>query len=50
MTTIQYREIILDGCRHAEIVDEQPPAQSEQEQQAYQAFAEAFPHFKPRQS
>ena len=23
MTTIQYREIILDGCRHAEIVDEQ---------------------------
>ncbi|MGF2880689.1 DnaJ C-terminal domain-containing protein [Acinetobacter johnsonii] len=28
----------------------QPPAQSEQEQQAYQAFAEAFPHFKPRQS
>ena len=22
MTTIQYREIILDGCRHAEIVDD----------------------------
>lgn len=27
-----------------------PPAQTEQEQQAYQAFAEAFSHFNPRQS
>ena len=28
----------------------QPPVQSEEDQQNYQAFADAFPHFNPRQS